>query len=116
MRDRLRHGGRRPGLHRESHGGDEPPQRAPDRLVVIDDEHDGLRRRHRVTGSRTSNVAPCVGFALARIQPPCASTMEWLIDSPMPMPSGLVVKKALNSCSIVSGATPTPASCTATTT
>jgi hypothetical protein len=31
--------------------------------------------------------------------PPCASMMERLMDSPMPMPPGLVVKKALNTWS-----------------
>src|SRR5271166_2607656 len=42
--------------------------------------------------------------------------MDRQIDSPMPMPLGLVVKKALNSRSTCSGSMPTPQSCTATST
>ena len=35
-------------------------------------------------------VAPWGAFAVAQICPPCASTIERQIDSPMPMPLGLV--------------------------
>jgi len=45
---------------------------------------------------------------VAQSRPPCASTIERLIDSPMPMPPGLVVKKASNSRSRWFGSMPTP--------
>jgi hypothetical protein len=38
--------------------------------------------------------------------------MERLIDRPMPMPPGLVVKNALNTCARSFAAMPTPVSCT----
>src|ERR1700681_3773110 len=37
------------------------------------------------------NVAPRPGLAAAHKRPPCDSTMERLIDNPIPLPSGLVV-------------------------
>src|ERR1700733_13021580 len=40
------------------------------------------------------NVAPRPLFAVAHKRPPCNSTMERLIDNPMPLPCGLGVKKA----------------------
>ena len=42
----------------------------------------------------------------AASRPPCALTIERQIDSPMPMPLDLVVKKASNSRSAFSAATP----------
>jgi len=55
-------------------------------------------------------VAPRPALAVAHSRPPCDSMMERLIDSPMPVPSGLVVKNALKICSACSGASPTPVS------
>jgi hypothetical protein len=40
------------------------------------------------------NVAPRPLFAVAHKWPPCDSTMERLMDNPMPLPWGLVVKNA----------------------
>src|SRR6266851_636428 len=40
------------------------------------------------------NVAPRSSFAVAHKRPPCESTMERLIASPMPEPCILVVKNA----------------------
>ncbi|MNR01013.1 hypothetical protein D3C85_1168050 [compost metagenome] len=59
-------------------------------------------------------AAPPSGGESAQMRPPCASTMERQIDRPMPMPSALVVKNALNSRSASSGAMPLPASRTVT--
>jgi len=42
--------------------------------------------------------------------------MERLIDSPIPMPAGFVVKKALNTWSWSLAPIPTPVSCTVTST
>ena len=42
------------------------------------------------------NVAPGPTLDDAHIRPPCASMMERQIDNPIPIPLGLVVKKALN--------------------
>lgn len=39
------------------------------------------------------------GFGAAQILPSCRSMMERLIDSPIPIPPGLVVKKASKSWS-----------------
>jgi len=43
------------------------------------------------TGSVNEKVAPRSGLFSAQSRPPCASTMERLIASPMPIPVGLVV-------------------------
>jgi hypothetical protein len=43
-------------------------------------------------------------------RPPWASTIERQIERPMPMPLGLVVKKALNNRSAFSDEIPTPQS------
>jgi hypothetical protein len=56
------------------------------------------------------NVAPAFALRVAHIRPPWASMIEREIDSPIPMPSGLVVKKALNSRSKYFGSMPPPAS------
>ena len=48
------------------------------------------------------NVAPRPLFAVAHKRPPCDSTIERLIDNPMPLPWGLVVKNASKICSVLS--------------
>jgi hypothetical protein len=45
-------------------------------------------------GNEKWNVAPRPSFTVAQIRPPCDSMIERLIDSPMPLPCGFVVKKA----------------------
>ena len=42
-------------------------------------------------GAVNRKVAPRGRLALAHIRPPCASTIERQIDSPIPIPSGFVV-------------------------
>jgi len=50
----------------------------------------------RAGGTVNANVAPGPALGDAQIRPPCASMMERQIDNPIPIPLGLVVKKALN--------------------
>lgn len=50
---------------------------------------------HHETGSSNSNVAPLSEFLLSARCPPCASTIDRLIDRPTPIPSGLVVKNGV---------------------
>jgi hypothetical protein len=58
------------------------------------------------------NVAPRPSWDVAHSLPPCDSTMERLIASPMPLPWGFVVKKALNISSAPPAGNPTPVSLT----
>ncbi len=44
-----------------------------------------------LTGNETRNTVPWGAFAAAERRPPCASTIERLIDKPTPSPSALVV-------------------------
>src|SRR5207302_10458723 len=79
--------------------------RRADATEVLDDERPlagAVTTRQRRVGKAKAKVAPCVVFGVAHSRPPCPSMMERLIDRPMPMPSGLVVKKALNSWVTVS--------------
>src|SRR5215472_16442469 len=62
------------------------------------------------------NVVPGPLLRAAHTRPPCASIMDRQIDSPIPIPLGLVVRNGLNSLSAISGSMPLPRSCTATTT
>jgi hypothetical protein len=59
-------------------------------------------------------VAPWGTFAVAHSRPPWASMIERQIESPIPMPLDLVVKKAVNSRSASSAEIPTPQSVTLT--
>src|SRR6202795_140375 len=67
-------------------------------------------------GRLNRKTAPWGTFAVAHIRPPCASMIERQIDSPMPLPLDLVVKKALNSRSAFSAEIPMPQSVTLTST
>ena len=59
-------------------------------------------------GNVKMNVAPCGSFFSAHNRPPCDSTIERQIASPMPMPFSFVVKNGSN---ILSGnSTPRPRS------
>src|ERR1700692_1084465 len=57
-------------------------------------------------------MAPWGMVAVAHSRPPWASMIERQIESPIPMPPDLVVKKGLNSRSTFSAAIPTPQSAT----
>ncbi|MEA2966023.1 MAG: hypothetical protein QOI46_6121, partial [Alphaproteobacteria bacterium] len=58
----------------------------------------GTARIHPA-GSVKWKTAPLGVLSVAHTLPPCASMIDRQIDSPIPMPAGLVVKKALNSWS-----------------
>jgi hypothetical protein len=58
-------------------------------------------------------VPPC-SLSSAWILPPCVSIMLRLIESPMPIPSDLALKKGEKSSSRASGEMPAPVSCTST--
>ena len=52
-------------LHLQSYRRDEPTQRVPDRRIVIDDEHDGLRRAHGLGGGKPRlSTTCCPGVAM----------------------------------------------------
>ena len=59
-------------------------------------------------GSTTSNIEPCGCADDADNRPPWASTMERQIESPMPMPSDLVVKNVSKTRPTLSGSMPVP--------
>src|SRR5262249_46242705 len=55
---------------------------------------------------------PPSGRFSAVIEPPCSSRMRAEIDSPRPVPCGLLVTKGRNSLSSISGGIPVPVSVT----
>src|SRR5215470_18633390 len=63
-------------------------------------------------GNVKQNVAPRGGLSAAHKRPPCDSTMVRLIDNPMPLPWGLVVKNTSKICSVFSLGNPMPVSLT----
>src|SRR5690606_26151370 len=87
-------------------------ERFLDTDIVVDNEYGVVVHDHRVAsgsiGKVKTNFAPCGAFFSAQSRPPCDSTMERHIASPMPIPSPFVVKNGSN---ILSGnATPGPRS------
>ena len=95
-RDRL--GGR--GEHRHLvRRLEEPPHRAADERVVVQDEDAPARRGHRRDGERraagagaggsvTRKVLPRSGALSTSSVPPAAVTMPWQAESPSPAPAG----------------------------
>src|SRR6478672_7843361 len=59
-----------------------------------------------IAGSLNWKVAPWCGLRLAHSLPQCPSMIERLMESPMPVPSGFVVKNASNSRSESSPSSP----------
>src|SRR5207247_10147338 len=87
------------------------------RRVVVDDvDTGGVTHRAAALGSPTWTLRPLSGLRSARIVPPCAATMDRLMDSPMPSPDVLVVTNGLKMLSRSSSLTPTPVSRTHTST
>src|ERR1043165_9065714 len=110
---------RRKRRHPESHRSDETLQRLAYRLIVVDHEHNRIIAhdvRSALVGKVNWKTAPRGEFAVAQRRPPCASIIVRLIASPIPMPSGFVVKNASNTLSSLAGSSPSPESLTATTT
>ena len=64
-------------------------------VFVVDDEDGWPILAHESassgTGSENRKTAPWGAFGLAHSRPPWASTIDRLIDKPMPMPSAFVV-------------------------
>src|SRR6478735_11761346 len=65
-----------------------------------------------LVGKVKQKLAPRGKLSAAHKRPPCASTMERLIDNPMPVPSSFVVKKGSKTLSACCGGSPTPVSLT----
>src|SRR5262245_468522 len=93
-------------------------QAATDRQVVIDHENGGLALRHAgpprseslAMGRSNSTVAPRWRLLNTRTTPPWASMIERAIESPMPIPAGLVVKKGSKTTFWVPSRKPVPES------
>src|SRR6266436_8005809 len=83
------------------------PQGTPNHVPVA-----GTFTPSTAVGKVKWNVAPRPLFAVAHKRPPWDSTMERLMDNPMPLPWGLVVKNASKICSVFSLGRPTPVSLT----
>ena len=58
------------------------------------------------------SVAPRASLEVAHNRPPCDSTMERLMANPIPLPCGLVVKKAEKIWSTFPSGSPEPVSLT----
>src|SRR6266849_3910996 len=85
--------------------------------IVINDEHRGCACGYHsfastLVGRVKQKLAPRGELSAAHKRPPCDSTMERLMRSPMPVPCGFVVKKALKIWSASCGGRPTPLSLT----
>ena len=78
-------------LHRHAYRAQEATERLADRPVVVDHEDDGGLGAHRFRGNARWNVTPWCGFAVNQSRPRWLSTIERLIDKPMPRLSGFVV-------------------------
>src|SRR5215471_12133529 len=104
--------------NRMSNGLQEARDSIKNRRIVVDNEDDRIVRAQRAAsseiGNRNWNTAPCPELVAHR-RPPCASIMVRLMDNPIPIPSGLVAKKAANN-SFGSPGRPGPESSTATST
>src|SRR5207342_264573 len=95
-------------LDAQTHRAQQAAQGFAQRWIVVDDNDHGLLRGrciawwraavHDAATNGTVNwkVAPAPSLQDAHSRPPCPSTIERQIDRPMPIPSALVVKKALN--------------------
>src|SRR6185437_14293727 len=85
-----------------------------DGVIVVHHENGWSVRNHNFpfpkTGSTTRNVTPFSGLLATEILPPCNSTMERQMASPMPRPSVLVVKNGSKMRSIWPSGMPGPVS------
>ena len=82
------------GAHLEPDRADEVLERAAHRVVVVDHEYDGPLGAHAralTDGKRKAEGRTVRLLGFTHSCPPCASTIERLMESPMPSPSGLVV-------------------------
>src|ERR1700730_3506863 len=91
--EKIAHGGERLGI--VAGGPDQPRQTLPHRRVIVHHEHHRARWSHHgpswPAGSTNENVAPSAGLFRASTRPPCASTMDFTMASPIPRPLAFVV-------------------------
>src|SRR5690606_34070116 len=106
-------------LRLQAIGLEQQAQRAPDRVIVIDDEYRGcfvLHESSGATGSVKEKRAPRGVLAWQVSWLWCESRIERLMGRPSPVPSALVVKKGSNTRASAPGARPGPLSATLITT
>src|SRR5580698_8146887 len=107
---------RRKCLDAQAHGSNQALKPFADHAVVIDDEYDWLLLLHSrgssPLGSVNWKIAPPDPFDSAHKRPPCASMIDRLIESPMPVPVVRVVKNGSNNRAFTSSLKPAPESCT----
>src|SRR5882757_1592534 len=77
--------------HDETPPEDRSGPRTPSQSVTMPNPPRVFYAAGSLTGNEKENTVPCGAFAAAERRPPCASTIERLIDKPMPSPSALVV-------------------------
>src|SRR5262249_51753954 len=119
--------GRRVGPDSIAGGDEQALERRAQRFVIVDDMDDWWIRAHAdaplgpcatpaaavAAARRTRNVAPPCTLFSARMDPPCASTIDLTMARPSPMPSAFVDQNESNRCAKFSGAIPCPRSATA---
>src|SRR6267378_5923891 len=91
-----------------------PPRRMPDQHASYASGASLVKCAYASTlmGRVRQTLAPRGELPAAHKRPPCDSTIDRLMLSPMPVPSGLVVKNALKIRSACCGGSPTPVSLT----
>src|SRR3569623_283966 len=84
------------------------------RAVVVDDQDLGSRHLSPTPGKQTVNVDPLPTSLTTRMRPRCSSIIPWLTarPSPVPAPTGFVVKNGSNTCESASLGMPQPWSIT----
>src|SRR5258708_1334475 len=106
------------GLHVQFNGAHQAAQRLSDRWIIVNDEYSGRHRwgscfhmaRSSFTGRVNSNVTPGPSFRCTRKCPPCACTIERLMDKPRPNPCGFVVWNGSKMSFMRCGSIPVPVS------
>src|SRR6202051_2695491 len=82
-------------LYLQSNRTDAALDSAPNRRIIVDHKNNGRRFCHegfQSSAGRVNSKSAPPDTATAHKRPPWDSTMERLIDRPIPMPSGLSVK------------------------
>src|SRR5579871_340124 len=106
--------GRLEDFHMKTDRSDKALDGTSDRRIIIDNVHSCVWHAHDSpapsVGSVNSNVAPPRSGIDACSCPPWDSIMEWLIESPIPIPSDLVEKNGSKMRALVLGAIPGPES------
>src|SRR5215813_7704873 len=107
---------RRKAFHRITGGAQHESEALPNGGVIVDDEHALIGHlgsfRSRLAANRRERSRRNQHRGPFEEWPPCDSIIARLIESPMPMPSGLVVTNGSKAVSVTSTATPGPVSAT----